>query len=380
MTTINNDYTAFIKYLDTLKNKNNNTTGQKKVTRDTPLTGVEISNQKKGGVEISNQKKGGGEISNQKRGIPKAPLAGVEISNQKKAVVGIDTCEQKKVVVGIDTYEQKKAVVGIDTYEQKKAVVGIDTYEQKKAVTEIPNHTEVDTPINNTISHNHTDIDSIEKRKMLEKTFNEHFMIDGITNKSVNTDKTVNTDKKRQILEDLFNKKMAGELSETSINHKKSKNTKKDVKKDGKNDGNIDINNKLLIDALKYESKRFDKLCINNAIVGYSNINNMCILEIDKLLYNVKMYISHNKKYKNFVIYKNKGIYYLLTKKELTKLDDKYTKFLKICLKQFNEKDKFRKVINNTTYRCCHQVYTLHKTKLEEIELIICTKINNDDL
>ena len=32
-------------------------------------------------------------------------------------------------------------------------------------------------------------------------------------------------------------------------------------------------------------AKRFDKLCINNAIVGYSNINNMCILEIDKLLY-----------------------------------------------------------------------------------------------
>ena len=106
----------------------------------------------------------------------------------------------------------------------------------------------------------------------------------------------------------------------------------------------------------------------------------MCILEIDKLLYNVKMYISHNKKYKNFVIYKNKGIYYLLTKKELTKLDDKYTKFLKICLKQFSEKDKFRKVINKSTYRCCNQVYTLHKTNLEEIELIICTKINNDDL
>jgi hypothetical protein len=370
MTTTNNDYTAFIKYLDTLKIKNNNTTGQKKVIHktegETPKqkkvgTGVEISNHKKvvAGVEISNHDK---------------VMAGVEISNHDKVTAGVEISNHDKVTAGVEISNHDKVTAGVEISNYDKAAAGV----------EISNHKESDTPINNTISHNHTDIDSIEKRKMLEKTFNEHFMIDGITNKSVNTDKTVNTDKKRQILEDLFNKKMAGELSETSINPKKSKNTKKDVKKDGKkdgkNDGNTDINNKLLIDALKYESKRFDKLCINNAIVGYSNINNMCILEIDKLLYNVKMYISHNKKYKNFVIYKNKGIYYLLTKKELTKLDDKYTKFLKICLKQFNEKDKFRKVINNITYRCCHQVYTLHKTKLEEIELIICTKINNDDL
>ena len=298
MTSINNDYTAFIKYLDTLTIKNNSTDCHNKV-------------------------------------IPKA---------------GIDTTKQNKVM----------STAGIDTSKQNKVMstVGIDTSKQNK---------ESDTPIN-TITHSHTDIDSIEKRKMLEKTFNEHFMIDDNTISNNQTDKSVNTDKKRQILEDLFNKKMAGELSETSINPKKKKDAKKDEK------------NKLLIDALKYESKRFDKLCINNAIVGYSNINNMCILEIDKLLYNVKMYISHNKKYKNFVIYKNKGIYYLLTKKELTKLDDKYTKFLKICLKQFSEKDKFRKVINKSTYRCCNQVYTLHKTNLEEIELIICTKINNDDL
>ena len=298
MTSINNDYTAFIKYLDTLKIKNNSTDYHNKVI----------------------------------------PTAGIDISKENKVMptAGIDTSKQNKVM--------PKA--GIDTTNQNK---------------------ESETPIN-TITPSHTDIDSIEKRKMLEKSFNEHFMIDDNTISNSQTDKSVNTDKKRQILEDLFNKKMTGELSETSINPKKKKDAKKDEK------------NKLLIDALKYESKRFDKLCINNAIVGYSNINNMCILEIDKLLYNVKMYISHNKKYKNFVIYKNKGIYYLLTKKELTKLDDKYTKFLKICLKQFSEKDKFRKVINKSTYRCCNQVYTLHKTNLEEIELIICTKINNDDL
>ena len=326
MTSINNDYTAFIKYLDTLKIKNNSTDYHNKVI----------------------------------------PTAGIDISKENKVMptAGIDTSKQNKVMpkAGIDTTNQNKVMpkAGIDTTNQNKVMpkAGIDTTNQNK---------ESETPIN-TITPSHTDIDSIEKRKMLEKSFNEHFMIDDNTISNSQTDKSVNTDKKRQILEDLFNKKMTGELSETSINPKKKKDAKKDEK------------NKLLIDALKYESKRFDKLCINNAIVGYSNINNMCILEIDKLLYNVKMYISHNKKYKNFVIYKNKGIYYLLTKKELTKLDDKYTKFLKICLKQFSEKDKFRKVINKSTYRCCNQVYTLHKTNLEEIELIICTKINNDDL
>ena len=36
-------------------------------------------------------------------------------------------------------------------------------------------------------------------------------------------------------------------------------------------------------DKLKYESKRFDKLCIRNAITGFSKKNNLCILNIDKL-------------------------------------------------------------------------------------------------
>jgi hypothetical protein len=229
------------------------------------------------------------------------------------------------------------------------------------------------------------DIGYDEKLRLLEKEFNEQFML-GLTGiKHINLDNindshetnSLNSIEKRKELEDLFNKKMAGQLSEptykTDVFNDDTFNKKKGVEP-------ITIVKKSLkeIDALKYESKRFDKMCIEPALDGFSK-NKLCIIDMDKFLENFKTYIPHNIKYKTFIIYKNQNTWYLLTKKSVGILEYKHIKFLKICLKQFIEGDKFKKVINNSTYRCCYLLYNLDKVVTNEIELVICTKINNND-
>ena len=99
---------------------------------------------------------------------------------------------------------------------------------------------------------------------------------------------------------------------------------------------------------------------------------------MNTFLENFKTYVPHNIKYKTFIIYKNQNTWYLLTKNSVSLLEYKHIKFLKICLNQFIERDKFKKIINNSTYRCCYLVYNLDKINTNEIELVICTKINND--
>jgi hypothetical protein len=248
--------------------------------------------------------------------------------------------------------------------------------------------------------------------RLLEKEFNDKFMLNITGIKHINLDNindshasnSLNSVEKRKMLDDLFNKKMAGELTEPTQysthrtgDTKEKKGDKEGDKGDGGDKGDRgdkgdkgyrggrgDNEEKKVIvpkkiDKLKYESKRFDKLCIRTALNGISK-NKLHMLNMNIFLDNFKAYIPHNKKYKTFVMYKNQDIWYLLTKKTFGVLEYKHIKFLKICLNQFIEKDKFKKIINNSTYRCCYLVYNLEKTVSNEIELVICTKINNDEL
>jgi hypothetical protein len=248
-----------------------------------------------------------------------------------------------------------------------------------------------------------TDIGDDEKMRLLEKEFNDKFMFNITGIKHINLDNindshasnSLNSIEKRKMLDDLFNKKMAGELTEPTQYSTHRTGDIKEKKKDGKGERGAKgvegeggegvkgdreaVVRRKKIDKLKYESKRFDKLCIRTALNGISK-NKLHMLNMNIFLDNFKAYVPHNKKYKTFVMYKNQDTWYLLTKKTFSVLEYKHIKFLKICLNQFIEKDKFKKVINNTTYRCCYLVYNLEKSVSNEIELVICTKINNDEL
>ena len=238
--------------------------------------------------------------------------------------------------------------------------------------------------------------------RLLEKEFNEQFMRGVPEIKHINLDNindshatnSLNSIEKRKELEDLFNKQMAGELSEptqkstikTDLNKEKyHENTfnKRNVKAVVKAEAVVVVVNtekaKKKVDILKYESRRFDKICIRPALNGISK-NKLCTFNMDTFLENFRKYIPRDNKYKTFIIYKNQGAWYLLTKKSVDILEYKHIKFLKICLNQFIETDKFKKIINKSTYRCCYLVYNLDKVITNEIELIVCTKVNNNDL
>ena len=157
-----------------------------------------------------------------------------------------------------------------------------------------------------------------------------------------------NLDPERQMedLDNLFRKKMLGKLS--------SEEEKEKVYKDD----------------LKRISKNFEADVVENSLRGFSVDKQLFILDLNKLMDNIKGFDS--EKFVCEILYKMYNRWYIINKMENKIMTDD-NKLLKICLKIFEKNDKFRKKINDIHFRCIKKNYIQYKSS-NDIELILVTK------
>jgi hypothetical protein len=190
-----------------------------------------------------------------------------------------------------------------------------------------------ETDDNNDIKSNNTDDENIFiKNKKIKK------------NK-----KTFDPEKQMENLDDLFRKKIMGNLSsekEKIITYK---------------------------DDLQRISKNFENKVIENSLRGFSVDRQLFIIDLSKLMENIKIFDMENHVCE--VLYRMYNRWYIINKNE-NKLIPDNSKFLQKCFKIFSKNDKFRKKINNTQYRCLKKNYIQYKTS-QDIELIIVTKFTD---
>jgi len=171
-----------------------------------------------------------------------------------------------------------------------------------------------------------------------------------IKNKKIKKNKkTINPERQMENLEDLFRKKIMGNLSS-----EKEKNV-------------------TYKDNLQRISKNFENKVIENSLRGFSVDRQLFIIDLSKLMENLKIFDMENHVCE--VLYRMYNRWYIINKNE-NKLIPDNSKFLQKCLKIFSKKKKFRKKINNTQYRCLKKNYIQYKTS-QDIELIIVTKFTD---
>lgn len=173
-----------------------------------------------------------------------------------------------------------------------------------------------------------------------------------IKNKKINKNKnkkTIDPEKQMENLDDLFRKKIMGNLS--------SENEKIITYKDD----------------LQRISKNFENKVIENSLRGFSVDRQLFIIDLSKLMENIKIFDMENHICE--VLYKMYNKWYIINKNE-NKLIPDNSKFLQKCLKIFSKNDKFRKKINNTYFRCLKKNYIQYKTS-QDLELIIVTKFTD---
>jgi len=171
-----------------------------------------------------------------------------------------------------------------------------------------------------------------------------------IKNKKIKKNKkTINPERQMENLDDLFRKKIMGNLSS-----EKEKNV-------------------TYKDNLQRISKNFENKVIENSLRGFSVDRQLFIIDLSKLMENLKIFDMENHVCE--VLYRMYNRWYIINKNE-NKLIPDNSKFLQKCLKIFSKNDKFRKKINNTQYRCLKKNYIQYKTS-QDIELIIVTKFTD---
>lgn len=173
-----------------------------------------------------------------------------------------------------------------------------------------------------------------------------------IKNKKINKNKnkkTIDPEKQMENLDDLFRKKIMGNLS--------SENEKIITYKDD----------------LQRISKNFENKVIENSLRGFSVDRQLFIIDLSKLMENIKIFDMENHICE--VLYKMYNKWYIINKNE-NKLIPDNSKFLQKCLKIFSKNDKFRKKINNIQFRCLKKNYIQYKTS-QDLELIIVTKFTD---
>jgi hypothetical protein len=160
------------------------------------------------------------------------------------------------------------------------------------------------------------------------------------------TKKIIDPEQQMENLDNLFRKKIMGNLSSEK--------------------------EKIIIykDDLQRISKNFENKVIENSLRGYSVDRQLFIIDLSKLIDNIKLFDMENHVCE--VLYKMYNKWYIINKKDNKLLPDD-SKFLQKCLKIFSKNDKFRKKINNIQFRCLKKNYIQYKTS-QDIELIIVTK------
>ena len=158
--------------------------------------------------------------------------------------------------------------------------------------------------------------------------------------------KNVDPERQMEDLDNLFRKKMLGKLS--------SEEEKEKVYKDD----------------LKRISKSFESDVVENSLRGFSVDKQLFILDLNKLMDNIKGFDS--EKFICEIFYKMYNRWYIINKMENKIMTDD-NKLLKICLKIFEKNDKFRKKINDIHFRCIKKNYIQYKSS-NDIELILVTK------
>jgi hypothetical protein len=160
------------------------------------------------------------------------------------------------------------------------------------------------------------------------------------------TKKIIDPEQQMENLDDLFRKKIMGNLSSEK--------------------------EKIIIykDDLQRISKNFENKVIENSLRGFSVEKQLFLIDLSKLIENIKIFDMENHVCE--VLYKMYNKWYIINKKDNKLLPDD-SKFLQKCLKIFTKNDKFRKKINNIQFRCLKKNYIQYKTS-QDIELIIVTK------
>jgi hypothetical protein len=160
------------------------------------------------------------------------------------------------------------------------------------------------------------------------------------------TKKIIDPEQQMENLDDLFRKKIMGNLSSEK--------------------------EKIIIykDDLQRISKNFENKVIENSLRGFSVEKQLFLIDLSKLIENIKIFDMENHVCE--VLYKMYNKWYIINKKDNKLLPDD-SKFLQKCLKIFTKNDKFRKKINNIQFRCLKKNYIQYKTS-QYIELIIVTK------
>ena len=167
-----------------------------------------------------------------------------------------------------------------------------------------------------------------------------------VKEKKKKTKKILNDEQQMEDLDNLFRKKIMGKLS--------SEEEKVKVYKDD----------------LKRISKNFEQEVVENSLRGFSTDKQLFIVDLNKLMNNIKGFDSEN--FICEILYKMYNRWYIINKME-NKLMTDDNKLLKISLKIFSKNDKFRKKINNIQFRCIKKNYIQYKTS-NDIELILVTK------
>jgi hypothetical protein len=190
----------------------------------------------------------------------------------------------------------------------------------------------------NEINKTQDNLNEIEK--------NEEIKDDIFIKKKKKVKRIVDPERQMEDLDNLFRKKMLGKLS--------SEEEKEKVYKDD----------------LKRISKNFERDVVENSLRGFSVDKQLFILDLNKLMDNIKGFDS--EKFVCEILYKMYNRWYIINKME-NKLMTDDNKLLKICLKIFEKNDKFRKKINDIHFRCIKKNYIQYKSS-NDIELILVTK------
>lgn len=185
-----------------------------------------------------------------------------------------------------------------------------------------------------------------KEKNLNELEKNEEVKDDIFIKKKKKVRRNVDPERQMEDLDNLFRKKMLGKLS--------SEEEKEKVYKDD----------------LKRISKSFESDVVENSLRGFSVDKQLFILDLNKLMDNIKGFDS--EKFVCEILYKMYNRWYIINKMENKIMTDD-NKLLKICLKIFEKNEKFRKKINDIHFRCIKKNYILYKTT-NDIELILVTK------
>ena len=219
----------------------------------------------------------------------------------------------------------------------------INKVEQIKSNT----HEKQDKSENQEINDNKETCKSNQKEVNLnELEKNEEVKDDIFIKKKKKVRRNVDPERQMEDLDNLFRKKMLGKLS--------SEEEKEKIYKDD----------------LKRISKSFESDVVENSLRGFSIDKQLFILDLNKLMDNIKGFDS--EKFVCEIFYKMYNRWYIINKME-NKIMTNDNKLLKICLKIFEKNDKFRKKINDIHFRCIKKNYIQYKSS-NDIELILVTK------